>query len=268
MPEASDSGTKGTVMVRSKASAPSGAYQRSARPRSPSSCAKPHGPSRLSQSSRIRVGRGWVPSCSLARRVIVTAPVVWTGARRVGADRHVYNDRTSGYTLPCRRIRREGCGAAVPTVRTLALRDGANEPIRPGSVAPGVARELLRRHPLPPPSLPQPGADVPQRVEEQRTGERGHRPGPRLPADGLVDPTQVRDRVPDLPPDLRGLHLHGIGGGVGIALGGEADLAGAAVGAACDDAVSGHGGLAGLDLEGDHVPDPDLLSGRGFDDHQ
>src|SRR5699024_11538301 len=110
-------------------------------------------------------------------------------------DLPVYNKRTSAYTLPGRRCGREGCGAALPTVRTLALRDGANEPIRPGSVAPGVARELLRRHPLPPPSLPQPGADVPQRVEEQRTGERGHRPGPRLPAAGLVDPTQVRARV-------------------------------------------------------------------------
>src|SRR5699024_12351767 len=74
--------------------------------------------------------------------------------------------------------------------------------------------------------------------------------------------TLFRSRVPDLPPDLRGSDLLGIGGGVGIALGGEADLSGAAVGAACDDAVGGHGGLAGLDLEGDHVPDPDLLGGR------
>src|SRR5699024_4815175 len=54
----------------------------------------------------------------------------------------------------------------------------------------------------------------------------------------------------------------------GIALGGEADLAGAAVGAARDDAVGGHGGLAGLDLEGDHVPDPDLLGGGRLDDHE
>ena len=71
MPEASDSGTKGTVISRSKASACDGSNQRSARPTPSSSCAKAQLPSSELQVSRIIVGRGWVPSCVLARSVIV-----------------------------------------------------------------------------------------------------------------------------------------------------------------------------------------------------
>src|SRR5699024_2665057 len=76
----SDSGTNGTVMVRSKGPSWSGAYQRWARPWFASSWAKPHGPSREAQSSRMRVGRGWVPSCRLARIIVGGS---WFG--RVGA---------------------------------------------------------------------------------------------------------------------------------------------------------------------------------------